>query len=571
MLEFKTVRAANGEKTVLTSVFGKALLTIPQLNKGTAFTQQERREFGLIGKLPPHVETLEEQVKRAHLQYLSHETEIQKNIYLNYLLNVNQVLFYRLISEYTAEMLPKIYTPVVGHAVEQFSQRFFQPRGLYISYEDQDLIELILKNRSNPEIRLIVVSDGEGVLGIGDQGAGAMAIPVAKLMVYTAFGGIDPNVTLPVLLDVGTNNKTLLNDPMYLGWRHERISGKEYDIFINKFVVAVKKLFPQVFLHWEDFGSYNSYNNLANFRYEICSFNDDIQGTGVVAVAVILAALAQTKTQFSEQRIVIFGAGSAGIGVADSIFKAMINSGIPAEQAKAKFWLIDRQGLLTEYSTGVSQAQAEFVRNKNDIAEWNLQNPQHISLLEVIENIHPTILIGCSAVRGAFTQQIIETMAQFVERPIILPLSNPTEKAEAIPEDIIQWTHGKALIAAGSPFADVIWEGRTYPISQCNNYFAFPGIGLGVTAIQAKEVSENMLKAASHALSESTNGQAGRLLPTIEQLPAASRQIAVAVAKAAIEEGLAQVELQGSVEFLVDRQIWKPHYLPYKRVHEVPE
>ena len=313
MLNFKIVRDAKGEKTLLTSIYGKALLTIPQLNKGTAFSDAERLEFGLIGKLPPHVETLEEQVSRAHLQYLSHETEIQKNIYLNYLLNVNQVLFYKLISQYTEEMLPKIYTPVVGDAVEQFSQRYFQPRGLYISFEDQDRIELILNNRSNPDIRLIVVSDGEGVLGIGDQGAGAMAIPVAKLMVYTAFGGIDPNVTLPIMLDVGTNNKTLLNDPMYLGWRHERISGKDYDVFINKFVAAVKKLFPQVFLHWKDFGSYNSYNNLACYRYEICSFNDDIQGTGVVAAAVILAALAETKTSLSEQLIVVFGAGSAGM------------------------------------------------------------------------------------------------------------------------------------------------------------------------------------------------------------------------------------------------------------------
>lgn len=563
MLNFKIIRNAQGEQTLLTPIYGKALLTIPQLNKGTAFTEQERVEFGLIGKLPPHVETLEAQVARAYLQYLSHETEIQKNIYLNYLLNVNQVLFYKLISKYTEEMLPKIYTPVVGDAVEQFSQRFFQPRGLYISFEDQDRIETILNNRSNPDIKLIVVSDGEGVLGIGDQGAGAMAIPVAKLMVYTAFGGIDPNVTLPIMLDVGTNNKTLLNDPMYLGWRHQRISGKDYDVFINKFVAAVKKLFPQVFLHWEDFGSYNSYNNLANYRHEICSFNDDIQGTGVVAVAVLLAALALNKTSMSEQRIVVFGAGSAGMGVTDSIYKAMINSGISAETAKNNFWLVDRFGLLTDSAANPTKAQSIFLRSQADISAWQVQNPQNISLLEVIENVRPTILVGSSTVKGAFNQQIVETMSRYVERPIILPLSNPTEKAEATPENLIKWTNGKALIASGSPFADVCWHDQIFPISQCNNYFAFPGIGLGVIAVQAKAVSENMLKAASQALSKSTQHQGGRLLPTLENLPAASKAIAIAVAKAAVEEGLAQVELQEDIESLIDRQIWKPHYLPY--------
>jgi malate dehydrogenase (oxaloacetate-decarboxylating) len=383
-------------------------------------------------------------------------------------------------------------------------------------------------------------------------------------MVYTAFGGIDPNVTLPIMLDVGTNNKALLNDPMYLGWRHERISGKDYDIFINKFVAAVKKLFPQVFLHWEDFGSYNSYNNLANYRYEICSFNDDIQGTGAVAVAVVLAALAANQTQLSEQRIVIFGAGSAGMGVTDSIYKAMINSGIPLEKAKNSFWLVDRFGLLTEYSSNSTKAQSVFLRSQADTSGWRVQNPQNISLLEVIENVHPTILVGSSTVKGAFTQQIVETMARYVEHPLILPLSNPTEKSEATPEDLIKWTKGKALIAAGSPFADVYWNDQKFPINQCNNYFAFPGIGLGVIAVRAKSVSENMLKAASLALSESTTHQPGRLLPTLENLPATSRAIAIAVAKAAVEEGLAQVELQGSIEFLVDRQIWKPHYLPYR-------
>ncbi len=566
MLNFKIINDEYGHQKLLTDIFGKALLTIPQLNKGTAFTEQERLAFGLIGKLPPHVETLDAQVRRAYLQYCSHEQEIQKNLYLNYLLNVNQVLFYKLISEYTDEMLPKIYTPVVGHAVEQFSQRFFQPRGLYISYEDQDRIELILNNRSNADIQLMVVSDGEGVLGIGDQGAGAMAIPVAKLMVYTAIGGIDPNLTLPIMLDAGTNNTHLLDDPMYLGWRHPRITGKDYELFIKKFVTAVKKLFPNVFLHWEDFGSYNAFHNLAQYRHTICSFNDDIQGTGVVTIAAILAAIGITQSSFEDQHIVIFGAGSAGTGVAEAIYKVMLSQGMNPEQAKAKFWLIDKNGLLTEYTASVTPAQKDFLRTRQEVDQWMVKNRENISLLEVVENVHPTILIGSSAVSGAFTQEVVETMGQYVKEPIILPLSNPTSRAEATPENLIQWSRGRALIATGSPFADVTWQEHTYPISQCNNYMAFPGIGLGVIAVKAKEVSENMLLAASQALSASTRAEPRRLLPKLEQLPAASKHIAIAVAKAAVEEGLAQVAGLESCEDLIEKQRWYPHYLPYEKL-----
>lgn len=566
MLNFKIVQDANGNKTLLTSISGKALLTIPQLNKGTAFSEEERLEFDLIGKLPPRIETLEEQVARAYLQYCSQGSEILKNSYLTYLLNVNQVLFYKLLSEYTEEILPKIYTPVVGSAVEEFSQRFFQPRGLYICYEDQDRIETILNNRSNPHIDLIVVSDGEGVLGIGDQGAGAMAIPVAKLMVYTAFGGIDPNVTLPIMLDVGTNNKKLLNDPLYLGWRHPRISGKDYDVFINKFVSAVKKLFPKVFLHWEDFGSYNSYNNLANYRYEICSFNDDIQGTGVVTVAAILAGIAETKIPLSEQRIVVFGAGAAGMGVTDSIYKTMIAQGLTPEEARSKFWLIDRPGLLTEDINNYTKAQAAFLRKRTEIQNWKFRDTNNISLQIVVENVHPTILIGCSAVSGAFNQVIIETMARYVERPLILPLSNPTEKIEAKPTDLIEWTRGKALIATGSPFQDVVWQGKTFPISQCNNYFAFPGIGLGVIASQAKEVSEEMLQAAIDTLSKSTHDCPGRLLPTLHQLKNISKQIANAVANITVQSGLNQRKIEDDIETYIEKQLWRPHYLAFKKL-----
>ncbi len=557
MLNFKIVTQKNGKKLLKTPIFGKALLAISQLNKGTAFTETERLEFDLIGKLPARVETLEEQVKRAYQQYMNHEKDIEKNSYLNYILNVNQVLFYKLIREYTSEMLPKIYTPVVGEAVEQFSQRFLQTRGLYITYEDQDRIDLILNNRSNSEIELIVVTDGEGVLGIGDQGTGGMAIPIAKLMVYSAIGGINPHTTLPILLDAGTNNQKLLNDPMYLGWRHPRVTGKEYEGFISKFIKAIKKHFPKIFLQWEDFGSYNAYNNLLKYRKTICSFNDDIQGTGVVTIAAILTGLRHTQQSLAEQRIVVFGAGSAGMGVTESIYKAMLTNNMPENAAKKCFWLLDRYGLITDYTNNITVAQSAFLRKKSEVEDWRVSNKANITLLEVVENVRPTILIGCSTMYGAFTREIITAMAKYVDRPIILPLSNPTSKSEAHPADLIAWTHGKAIIATGSPFSDVVWEGQRFPIRQCNNYLAFPGIGLGVIAVKAKEVSEKMLWAASLALSQSTQQLAQET----------AHEIAIAVAKAAIADGLNQIPIsETEVEARIKAQIWNPEYLPYQRI-----
>ncbi len=570
MLNFKVIKDSQGQSLLLTSIYGKALLTIPQLNKGTAFTEKERVEFELVGKLPPHIETLEKQVKRAYLQFSSYEKGINRNLYLNYLLNVNQILFYKLLSEHTEEILPYIYTPGVGDAAQGFSRQFFQPRGIYISFEDQDRIEMILNNRTNPHLQIIVVSDGEGVLGIGDQGIGGMVIPVAKLMVYTAVGGVNPDTTLPILLDAGTNNENLLNDPMYLGWRHSRVTGKDYNIFINKFVQAVKKLFPYVFLHWEDFGSYNAYHNLAYYREKICSFNDDIQGTGVVTIAAILAALRQIGAKLKDQRIVVFGAGSAGMGITESIYNAMHQqNNFSEEEAKSKFWLVDRQGLLSEYSDNVRDVQKKYLRPKTEISAWQVQNPHSVSLQEVVENVHPTILIGCSGVGGAFNQSVVEMMARYVERPIIFPLSNPTHCIEATPFQIMEWTRGKALVATGSPFAEVIYQGKVYPANQCNNYLVFPGIGLGVIAVAAKKVSEGMLWAASCALSQSTVSETGRLLPTLEQVTQqTSRALAIAVARTAIDEGLAQIEIKHSVEEQIDQCIWKPHYLPYQRITE---
>ena len=571
MLNFK-IKTDNQHQTYLeTSIYGKALLSISQLNKGTAFTYEERRQFNLLGKLPSQIETLDEQIQRVYLQYKSCPDLLAKNSYLNTILNHNQVMFYRLIKEHIEEMLPMIYTPVVGNAVQAFSKKYAGPRGLYINFQDQDHIEEILDNRTNPIVDLIVVSDGEGVLGIGDQGIGAMAIPVAKLMVYTAFAKINPLNTLPILLDAGTNNQELLNDPLYLGWRHPRVSGREYEIFIEKFVNALKKKMPQVFLHWEDFGRINAYRNLIEYRKTLCAFNDDIQGTGVVALATVLAAIRRTKSPLTEQRIMVFGAGSAGMGITYNIFKALVRSGLSETEARARIWLVDRQGLLTQDVADITDAQQAYLRASAEIADWKVNDPKNISLLEAVNHVRPTVLIGSSACPGAFTQEVVSAMAKHSPRPVILPLSNPTEKCEANPSDLIQWTDGQVICATGSPFEPVVYKEKTYPISQCNNYLSFPGIGLGVIAVKAKHLSNDMLWAATQTLSEFATLDSEHLLPTIAHAPAASKKIAIAVAKQAVLEGLANIETGESVENLVEQQLWEPEYLPYVRIEGLIE
>lgn len=563
MLNFKIKEDANHNEYLETNLDGKALLTISQLNKGTAFSIDERHMFKLTGKLPVKVETIDEQAARCYAQYRSFDKQINRNIYLYQLLNHNQVLFYKLVSDHLIEMLPTIYTPIVGNAVKEFNKKFMQPRGLYIAYEQQDNIEEILNNRSNPEVNLIVASDGEGVLGIGDQGIGGMAIPQAKLMVYTAFGQVNPMNTLPILLDAGTNNEKLLNDPLYLGWRHPRISGKDYDVFIDKFIQAVKKIFPHVFLHWEDFGRNNARRNLDAYRKKICSFNDDIQGTGIVAVAALLAALRRNKTDITEQRVIIFGAGTAGTGITDAICKAFIDAGLSEEEAQKRFWLLDREGLITIHSNDVTFGQSPYVRTQSDIQDWKVKNIAEINLLETIKNTKPTVLIGCSAQQGVFTKKIIKEMAKHVEHPIIFPLSNPPELCEATPADILNWTKGKALVATGSPFEPVVLKGETYAISQCNNYLAFPGLGLGIIAVRAQSLTNAMIAAASNALSQYTIDYKHTLLPTIKDAQDASRKVAIAVAKAAIEDGVSELKDPTDVASLVDKIRWEPHYLPY--------
>jgi malate dehydrogenase (oxaloacetate-decarboxylating) len=552
---------------VETSITGKPLLTTPQLNKGTAFTSDERKIFGLAGKLPAHVESLDEQVNRMYVQYLSYDTPLQKNIYLNKLHDSNEVLFYKLIQHRESEMIPILYTPTVGIAVEKFSREFQQARGLYISYEQRYQIEEILDNRSNPEIDIMVASDGGGVLGIGDQGVGAMLIPVAKLMVYTICGGINPLRTLPILLDAGTDNPVLLNDPFYLGWRHPRITGKAYDEFIELFVTAVQKKFPQVFLHWEDFGRDNARNILEKYQDKICSFNDDIQGTGATALSALLAAVKNIGKKLTDQRFIIFGGGTAGMGIADQICRRLTYEGLSESAARKLFWVIDRTGLLVEDMLDLTAAQKSYARTTDEVANWPRNPVDMLDLLTVTQQIQPTVLIGCSAQSNAFSQEVIETMARHTPQPIIFPLSNPTEKAEAAPQDLLNWTNGQALIATGSPFPIPSWQGKPYPIAQCNNALVFPGIGLGVIAAKAKRVTDKMLWAACTALHRAApihQDINAPLLPAMENAKGSAREIALAVAKQAREEGVAGILDSENIEECVDRKIWEAKYLPFR-------
>lgn len=529
-----------------TTLSGKNLMTTPQLNKGTAFSADELENFGLLGKVPFRIETLDEQVNRAYKQYSKYNDDLQKHIYLNNLHDKNQVLFYKLVMDHLTELFPLIYTPHVATAVQEFSHEFRQARGLFISYEQRDKIDTILDNRTNTDIELIVVTDGEGVLGIGDQGVGSINIPIAKLMVYTVCGGISPLKTLPIYLDVGTNNQTLLNDPHYLGARHPRIPKAEYDKFISDFIDAVSKKFPNAFLHFEDFGRDNARRILESYQQKICCFNDDIQGTGAAALSAVLAGIKTAKSTLDNQRIIIFGAGTAGVGIADQIYRAMLRQPISDSDAREKFWLVDRFGLITEELPELTPGQKPYARKNS---------PRLGDLVDIIEHVKPTILIGCSAQHGRFTEACIKTMAKFTDRPIILPLSNPTEKSEATPSDLIKWTEGRALIATGSPFKPVDYNGKTYVISQCNNSLVYPGIGLGVIASKPKLFTDDMLWAASHALSQ-LSGDA--LLPTLEQSREASLAIATAIAKVA--------GMKGDVESHIKKIMWEPKYVPLKKI-----
>lgn len=551
------------DEAIVTGLSGKLLMNTPLLNKGTAFSEEERRTFGLLGKLPARVETLDEQITRAYEQYKRYTVDLSQHIYLYNLHERNEVLFYALVSRHLEEMMPIIYTPIVGNAVKQFSREFRAPRGLFIAYPDRDHMDEILSNRTHPDIDLIVATDGSGVLGIGDQGIGGMDIPVAKLMVYTLCAGVNPGKTLPVMLDVGTDNEVLLNDPYYLGWRHKRMRGAEYDDFIDRFVKSVAKQFPDSFLHWEDFGRDAAHSVLERYKHEHSSFNDDIQGTGVVCLAAILAALKATNQSVADQRIVIFGAGAAGVGIADQIAAALMRAGMSEQEARAKFWLLNSQGLIME-GKEVKSFQKPYMRTREEVTAWGLTG-EHVTLEDVVTHVRPTILIGTSAVPGAFNEHIVKTMAQHTARPIILPLSNPTERAEANPRDLLHWTEGRAMVATGSPFSPVDVNGKTRIVAQANNALAFPGLGLAIMATKASVLTDAMLWTACEALADLSpvlHDPDAALLPPITKAKEAAYDIAVAVAQVAMNEGLARVHDTLSAAERVDRILWQPRYLP---------
>ena len=512
---------------------GARLLSAPAWNKGTAFTEEERSRFGLHGLLPPYVESLDEQVVRAYAAYLAYEKPINRHIYLRQLQDNNEVLFYRLLLDHIAEMMPIVYTPTVAEACRHFSQIYRRPRGLFISYPLRDSIPELLRNRPYPEVQVICVTDGERILGIGDQGVGGLGIPIGKLSLYSLIGGIHPTRTLPIVLDVGTNNEEVRRDPAYLGWHHERVRGAEYDNFIDRFVQAVKQELPDACLQWEDFSQPHARGILDRYRTELVTFNDDIQGTGAVALGAILAAVQVTGRPMRDQNVVFLGAGSASIGVADYLRAAMMADGLSDAEARTRFWIVDKDGLLDERRPDLTPEQRVYARSET------IGNG---TLAEVIHAIDATILIGLSTAAGAFTEEIVREMARKTAHPIILPLSNPTERSEATAEELVQWTEGRGLIATGSPFPPVHYGGRTIAVAQCNNVYIFPAIGLGSVAARPRRITDAMFLAAARALASNApalKDPALPLLPSLQDLRKVTVDIAVAVGREAQRTGYA--------------------------------
>jgi len=563
------LEATIGTEDIEVPFDGHLLLERPLLNKGTAFTAAERRELGLLGLLPPHEETLEEQLHRAYQAYGDKTTDLERHIYLRALQDTNETLFYRLILDHLPEMMPIIYTPTVGLACQRFSHILRRPRGLFLSYPERDRIDEILENAASPRVEVIVVTDGERILGLGDQGADGMGIPIGKLSLYTACAGIHPATALPILLDVGTNNQERLDDPLYIGWRSRRVEGPDYDAFVDTFVQAVRRRFPNVLLQWEDFAQPHAGPLLERYRDQLCTFNDDIQGTAAVTTGALLAAVAGSGGTLRDQRVAILGAGSAGCGIAEQLVAAMKAEGMTEAEARGRFFLIDRAGLIHDAMDGLRDFQRRLAQPGSRVAGWNSGDGPAITLLDVVKNARPTVLIGVSAQPGAFTEEVVRTMDAQVDRPIIFPLSNPTSRVEATPADLIAWTDGRALIATGSPFAAVEHGGRTYPIAQCNNSYIFPGMGLGVLTSGARRVSDGMFMAAARALADAAPASRdphGAVLPPLADARRISRAIARAVALAARDEGLATgFGTDGDLEALLDARTWSPRYLPIRR------
>ena len=542
------------------------LLNQQGLNKGTAFTDEERTRFGLHGLLPPHVETLAQQVARVYEAYKRKNEDLERHIYLRALQDTNEVLFYRLLLDHIEEMTPIVYTPIVAQACEQFSHIYRRPRGLFISYPLRDSIRQLLQNRPNKEVDVIVVTDGERILGIGDQGAGGLGIPIGKLSLYTLIGGIRPERTLPIVLDVGTNNTERLKDPEYLGWRHERVTGQAYFDFVDRFVQAVKQELPGTCLQWEDFSTPHARPILNRYRDQLSTFNDDIQGTSAVALGAVLGAVKVTGKSLREQQIIMLGAGSAGIGVADGLRAAMRKEGLTEQEAQSRFWVIDKDGLLHSGRKELTLEQLVYAQPENGVSGWPRTSNGHIGLADVIGKINATILIGLSTVGGAFSEPIVRDMARKVERPIIFPLSNPTSKSEASAKDLIQWTEGRALVASGSPFAPVSYGGRKIPVAQCNNIYIFPAMGLAVVASGARRVTELMMRAAARTLaanSPALKDSSASLLPPLTELRRVAAEIAFAVGREAQKDGVAPKISEDELRRRVLNTQWTPAYPLY--------
>jgi malate dehydrogenase (oxaloacetate-decarboxylating) len=555
------------QSEVLNTPRGMDLLDTPTLNKGTAFTEEERTEFGLQGLLPPHVETLDEQAVRAYEAFQRKDSDLERHIYLRALQDTNEVLFYRLLVDHIEEMTPLVYTPTVATAIEQFSHIYRRPRGLFIPYPLRDSIPQLLRNRSYRDVDVIVVTDGERILGIGDQGAGGLGISIGKLSLYTGIGGIRPERTLPIVLDVGTNNKERLNDPEYVGWRHERIAGEAYFDFVDQFVQAVKQEFPETCLQWEDFATPHARPILQRYRNQLLTFNDDIQVTAAVVLGAVLGAVNVTGKRLKEQQIAMLGAGSTGIGVADGLRAAMISEGLTEEEAHSRFWIVDKDGLLHSGRNDLSSEQSVYARPEVDVAGWPRSSNGQIGLADVIGKINATTLIGFSTVGGAFSEPIVREMARKVERPIIFPLSNPTSKSEATAEDLIRWTDGRALVASGSPFAPVNYNGRTTTIAQCNNVHIFPALGLAVVASRARRVTDAMMQAAARALaanSPALKDPSASLLSPLKDSRRVARDIAVAVGIQAQKDGVAPEFSEEELRRRVLETQWAPAYAPMK-------
>jgi len=556
---------------VRTRLSGLDLIRNPLLNKGTAFTDAERTAFALHGLLPPHVGTLDEQVARRLKALRAQTSAFQQYSFLRDLQDSNETLFYALLTRNIEEIMPLVYTPTVGEGCQRFSEIWRKPRGLFLSYPNRHRIREILAHPRYDQVRVIVVSDGERILGLGDQGAGGMGIPIGKLALYTACGGIHPESTLPVLLDVGTDNAERRANPLYIGWNHERVRGAAYDDFVETFVEAVRERWPFVLLQWEDFAGSNAAPLLERYRDRLCTFNDDIQGTAAVAAGTLLAAISVTGIPLSAQRIALLGAGSAGGGIASLLTAAMVEAGLSEAEARSRSYAVGLNGLILEDTPDLSGSQRRLALPRAAVAGWKLRDANAIGMLDVIENARPTALIGVTGQPGVFTEEIVRAMAQAAERPIIFPLSNPTSRSEADPADIMRWTEGRALIGTGSPFPPVERNGRLVPVDQCNNSYIFPGVGLGVLAVHARRVTDAMFMAAAKALAELSpvhRDREGRLLPPLPSIRAVSVAVATAVAKQACKDGLAEKYDEDTLGARIQASVWEPVYRAYELVTE---